>query len=117
MSLLLGVIIVQLIVIIFGVFILKFVLNNMLVDLAVRHIEVWKVSDAKNIDRIMIMTQKPLKQIYVKRVQQALKRAFAENVHIEYKVQKALLGGAILCIGEKIIDCSLKDRLRQAFGA
>ncbi len=103
------------IAIIVVMFVLKGVLDKTLIELAVRHIEVWKFAEAKGIDRILVVTHKPLKKDYVERVQKALAKNFSSQVTADFQVQKRLLGGAVIHVGEQILDCSLKDRLAQAF--
>ena len=103
------------IAIVIVMFVLRAVLNRMLIDLAVRHIEVWKFAEAKGISRILIVTHAPLKKPYVDRIQRALAGHFSSGAAAEFRVQKALLGGAVIHVGEQILDFSLKDRLTQAF--
>lgn len=105
----------QLIVVAFVFFVLKVVLNKMLIELAVRHIEFWKISEAKEVDRILILSHKSLKKVYIDRVKRAAAKIFAQNVCVDFQIQKSLLGGVVIYAGDKTIDCSLKDRLTRAF--
>jgi len=114
MSFLMAILVGQIIAIVFVMFVLKIVLDKMLIDLAVQHVEVWKMSEAKEIDRILILTAKSLKQAYVERIKKATAKSFASNVVVDFQIQKSILGGAIIRVGEQIIDCSLKDRLQKA---
>ena len=115
MSLLFLVLSSQVLVIGFIAIILKGVLNNMLLDLAVRHIDVWKLSETENVDRIVVYTHKVLKQSRMDEFNKVSQRVFSSAIALDFRVQKFILGGAIVHVGKKIIDCSLKDRLKQAF--
>jgi len=115
MTILLIILVGQGIAIIIVMFVLKSVLNHTLIDLAVRHVEVWKFAEAKGIDHILVVTHAPLKKEYAERIRRALARNFSSQVAAEFKVQRTLLGGAVVHVGEQVLDCSLKDRLAQAF--
>ena len=114
MSFFIFILIGQAVAIFFVVFVLKVVLNNMLIDLAVRHIEVWKFSEAKGIDRILILSHKPLKKTYVDRIKCSTQKTFSPNVFVDFQIQKSIWGGAVIRVGDQEIDCSLKDRFQQA---
>lgn len=104
----------QLVAMGFIVLVLRVVLNKMLIEMAVRHIEFWKMSEAKELDRILILTHKSLKKIYIDRIKRAGMKIFSQNVVVDFQIQKSLLGGMVIHAGDQVIDCSLKDRLAKA---
>jgi F0F1-type ATP synthase delta subunit len=114
MSFLAFILISQVVAVVCVAFILKIVLNNMLIDLAARHIEVWKCSEAKGIGRILIVIHRPLKKVYADRIKKAVERNFPVNTSLDFQIQRSIWGGAIVRVGDQMIDCSLKDRVLQA---
>lgn len=114
MSFLTFVVVGQLVVAVIVVVILRLVLNNMLVELAVKHLEVWRTSKVKDIDHILVLTHKPLKKSYVDRIIRAAEKNFYAGVAIDFRIKKSLLGGAVVQVGDQVLDCSLRGRLRQA---
>ena len=116
MSFLFVVLISQFIVIVFIIFILNVVLNKMLVDIAIKHLEVWRLSEGSDINQVVFVTHKPMTKTLVQRIHRAAKKNFSPTVLLDFQVQRSILGGAIVHVGDRIFDCSLKDRLSQAMG-
>ena len=71
LSLLLKVFVLQIIVGFIVVFVLKKILDNMLIDLAMRHFDLWlqrQQAHDKHIDEIIFILHKPLKPIYKEKI-------------------------------------------------
>ncbi|HSV42935.1 MAG TPA: F0F1 ATP synthase subunit delta [Candidatus Bathyarchaeia archaeon] len=104
----------QSVVAIIVIAVLRVILNRMLLDLAVRHIESWNFSDAKKVKRVIIFSHKPLNVVYRNRVQKVVDRNFSSDVVLEFKVERSLWGGAVVAVDDGLFDCSLKDRWHRA---
>lgn len=113
MSLFFMAVLAQLVVIAIIVFILKQVLDNMLIDLSVSLFEVWR-PEQKFSEPVYIISHRRLKDKYRSRLDKAAGRHSIETTRLQYQIDKKILGGIIIKAGHKLIDCSLKDRLRQA---
>ena len=114
MSFLSAVLIVQIITVGIAAFVLKGVLNNMLIGQAVRHLEGWNFSDASSVEHVVMITHKPLSGVFKDRVQRAVKKVFPSMRDMDFRVWKLVWGGAVLRVEDQVIDCSLRDRLNQA---
>lgn len=116
MSFLLLILVVQAAAVIGVMFVLKGVLNNMLVDLAVRHLEFYRPADEpKKIEKVQFVSHKPLKKILMDRARHAVQKNFSSAVTLEFSVEKNIWGGAVVRLGEQVLDFSLRDRMIRAF--
>lgn len=55
----------------------------------------------------------PLDDSYQKRFKDALEKRFGQHVAMTYTVDSTLLGGAIIRIGDKVIDGSIRGKLNR----
>lgn len=94
---------------------LKKALDHQLLDLAYRQIDCWKPQDpARPVNQIILTTHKKLGLKDRQRFQRITLKRLGESVGLTFTVQKDLMGGAVLRIDDRVVDYSLKDRLRQA---
>lgn len=60
-----------------------------------------------------VITARPLEESVVEQMAEALSRALGKNVHLYQRVDASVLGGAIIKVGEQVIDGSLRYKLQQ----
>jgi F0F1-type ATP synthase delta subunit len=95
---------------------LKKVLDGQLLEFAYRQIDYWKPQDQRSpISEITLVTHKRLNVTQQERFRRITLKRLGAAVTVQFLVDRKIMGGAILRIGEKLFDYSLKDRLRQAF--
>ena len=114
MGVLLTVILAQIIVITIIVIILKTTLDRRLMEMAIRQLALLK--NEKEIDRVNIVSHLLLAKKYRDQMTQIIKKQFGDAAMVDFLVDVKIWGGLVIKSGEKIIDCSLKNRLQQAFG-
>lgn len=100
------------------VLLLKLRLDDMLLDLAARQFEFWlKTSGRESKNReLVVVSYKTLKPVYCERLCKSWREGWGDNLQPIFKLEPKLLGGIIIQAGDHKIDCSLQDRLQQAFG-
>ena len=86
----------------------------MLIDLAIRHFEYGQSRDKHKANVVDIITHKKIHDKYKQRIDKIAKKFLPPETQIQYQVKKGIWGGVIIKDGVKMIDYSLKDRLRQA---
>jgi len=98
------------------IFILKMILDKKLIESAINEFRVWE-QERRNVSSstILVISYKPLKKKYKLKILKIALDYFGEGVQPSFKIDKALHGGLVIHIGEAMIECSLKDRLSQAF--
>ena len=96
--------------------VLKKVLDNMLVDLALRQLDFFQRSTEKiPASSLTICFYKTLRPQDAQRLQKILQTSFGPGVPT-LQQDRRLLGGIFFKIGDKELDCSLRNRLKQALG-
>ncbi|MCS7047667.1 MAG: ATP synthase F1 subunit delta [Verrucomicrobiae bacterium] len=60
-----------------------------------------------------VITARPLEETVLEQMASALTRALGKNVHLYQRVDPSVLGGAIIKVGEQVIDGSLRYKLQQ----
>ena len=106
-----------------AVFFLKKQLDRNLLDSAVRQIEagVFILDGPENNNPkppppiFIVITHAKLSATNRERVLKAITKTTPGGVVPDFQVDKNLLGGAVVKTATKVVDCSLKDKLRQAF--
>ena len=63
---------------------------------------------------VTVVTHKNLKVAYQERLRRAVLKQLGAAAALSFQIDKSLLGGMIIKLGAHVIDCSLRDRLRQA---
>lgn len=104
----------QLFVIMVIAYFLRRALQNNLVEIAIHQFEVSFAHELDpDIDEIEVIVFTRLKHSFEERIRQAASRKFKKTVKLSIKQDKAIKGGLILKIGDKIIDSSLYTRLKE----
>jgi hypothetical protein len=62
---------------------------------------------------VKIVSYKKLHARYQKRIQRAVEDSFGRGVIPAYIVDKSILGGVVFHIGDKVVEYSLRDRLKR----
>ena len=104
----------QLVVCAIVVFILKKILDNILIDSAIRQLELCNQGKKSSIDALTVISYQNLNTKNQERITRAALKQFGETAKPAFTIDRSLLGGMVIKVGSRIIDCSLKDRLRQA---
>lgn len=60
-----------------------------------------------------VITAMPLDEATVERMAEKMSRITGKSVRLLQKVDRSLLGGAVIRVGEQVIDGSLRRKLRQ----
>ncbi len=120
MSILAWALLCQLVVFVLGFIVLWGILNNMLADMAVRYIELWRTNEEDEeppVRLIHVISHRPLKPAYHERIRKALRKNFPSDLKIDFTQDAKILGGVVIRMDEKVMDCSLRDRIQRAFGS
>jgi len=97
------------------IYILKRVLDNNLIELAIRRLELSKPSEIKRTTgQVTIVSSHNLSLPQRDRITVAVHKLLGTDVHPEYMINKEIMGGAILLLQEEAVDFSIRGRLRQA---
>ena len=116
LSLFVKIVILQAGVIAVIIFVLKRILDKKLVESAINEFRVWQREGREQLgNQVLIVSPKGLKLKYKLRILKIALDYFGDDAHPSFKINKDLLGGIIIKIGDNIIECSLKDRLAQVF--
>jgi len=76
-----------------------------------RHLERFVDADAKVV-RAEVMSAGPLDDAYLAKLRTELEKATGQKVVVSHRVDAALLGGIVTKIGDRVIDGSLRSRLK-----
>jgi len=110
------VIILQVIVISIIIFILKIILDKRLIESAISEMRLWQQEGRKvNDSKVIVISHKEVHPRYKERIHRITYDYLGEGHQPDYRIDKSILGGLIILIGNEMIECSLKDRLNQAF--
>jgi F0F1-type ATP synthase delta subunit len=116
MSLLLLVLAAQIIVGLAVALVLKKVLDAMLIDLAMKHLQMLRREESsRHIGQAVVTSFKPLKAAAAARMRRAVAAALTPAAAVEFCVDRKLWGGVVIRAGEHVLDFSLRDRLKKAF--
>ncbi|MBS0381260.1 MAG: F0F1 ATP synthase subunit delta [Proteobacteria bacterium] len=69
--------------------------------------------DAEHVLKVRVRSAVPLDDAQAQRLVDALKRRYHSDIELERSVDPAVLGGALIDVGETVIDGSLKSRLAK----
>ncbi len=100
--------------------VLAHTLNAMLSDMAVRYIELWHPNEDEDepaVRSVHVISHRALKAVYQERIRKAVSRNFPSDIQMSFSQDPKILGGVIVRMDERVMDCSLRDRIRRAFGA
>ena len=98
------------------VFLLKGKLDDILIESAVRQLEILSSEKKSSVKVITAVTSKNLSSANQERLKKAIVKQFGEAAMLSLQIDQSLLGGIIIKLGSDLIDCSLRTRLRQARG-
>ena len=76
--------------------------------------EMW--DQERGIERAVVRTAVPLDDATRDRIREQLSRETGKTIEMETEVDPSLLGGAVVRIGDRLIDGSTRTRLRQLRG-
>ena len=61
----------------------------------------------------VVVTAVPLSSEMLTRLQETLSQSLGEDVRLRNKVDKGIIGGAFLKVGDKVLDRTIKSRLEE----
>lgn len=99
------------------VFILKKILDNMLIDLASRHFDLWmhrQQTQDHPAEKISFISHKPLKPKNKEKFLKIMTKYSKQKIQPVFERDKSILGGVIIKGSNDILDFSLKTRLEEA---
>ncbi|BAM39420.1 ATP synthase subunit delta [Theileria orientalis strain Shintoku] len=87
--------------------------SNEILNLA-KHFETLFLS-ANNQLKCLVQSADPLNKDIKERIQEALKQRLGGSYEpvVEYKVNPSLLGGLLVNVGDKVVDCSVSSKLER----
>ncbi|HEY9784219.1 MAG TPA: ATP synthase F1 subunit delta, partial [Candidatus Obscuribacterales bacterium] len=72
-----------------------------------------KLNERKNIVNATLISSDPLSEDAVANIKARLVEHLGKRLELEVKVDKSLIGGAVLRLGDQVIDGSLKGKLKR----
>ena len=72
-----------------------------------------KVGKSKKGDKIEVVSTIPMNQLQLKTLKDIVLEVFKENLPIENKINKGILGGFTLRVGDWFLDATLKRELEN----
>ena len=69
--------------------------------------------DAEHVLKVRVRSAVPLDEAQTQRLVEALKRRYRSDIELERTLDASVLGGAVIDVGETVIDGSLKSRLAK----
>jgi len=100
--------------------VLAHMLNTMLSDMAVRYIELWHPNEDEDepaVRSVHVISHRALKSVYHERIKRAVSRNFPADIQMNFSQDPKILGGVIIRMDARVMDCSLRDRIQKAFGS
>ena len=85
---------------------------KLLTDIINRYGELWDASHGYY--HVKVTVPKPLEDSETKRLSDDIAAAINSNVKLEVVVEPAIIGGAIIRCGDKVIDNSIRNRIQAA---
>lgn len=121
MSVLLCVFVVQAIVITIILVVLKKKLDHILIEVAAKQIEAGAFAENVNLGdaaplAFVVTTHRTIRDTDRERFLKVITRSVPRPHKVDFQVDAGLWGGVIIRTAVKAVDCSLRERLRQAFG-
>lgn len=62
---------------------------------------------------VKLVVAKPLTEVFLKAFQEALQRKYNQRIRLTSEVRESLIGGAVIEIGDSVIDGSIRGRLSR----
>jgi len=95
--------------------VLAHMLNTMLSDMAVRYIELWHPNEDEDepaVRSVHVISHRALKSVYHERIKRAVSRNFPADIQMNFSQDPKILGGVIIRMDARVMDCSLRDRIQ-----
>ena len=100
------------------VYILKQILDTMLIDLASRHFDLWMHRQQAldhPAENISIISHRPLKSKHKEKFFKIITKYSNQKIQPAFEINKSILGGVIIKGSNDVLDFCLKTRLEEAF--
>jgi F0F1-type ATP synthase delta subunit len=105
----------QLLVAAIVVFVLKYKLDEILLDIGIQQMEVLSSEKKAKVKAVTVITHKSLSTKYQDRIVRTVSKQFGSGAALSFQIDKNLMGGAIFKLGDVVaFDCSLRERLQRA---
>lgn len=108
----------QLIAIACIIFILKKILDHKLIEEAIRRLEIAlheRRPQQSSPFVVKVISHKKLANRYKLKILKVTIKYLGENLKPSFETDRHLWGGLIVKLGDIVVDCSLKERIREAF--
>ena len=97
------------------VVILKKALDKMLIETAIRQLEIFKVEEfGEGLSEVIVMTHKKIKELDYNKIALILYRRLHKRVNVVNQIVPDLRGGMIIKVKNITIDYSLKKKLKES---
>jgi ATP synthase F1 delta subunit len=108
-------IVVQLVVAAIVVWALRSNLDNLLIEMAMKQFELRIRDKSTPISAVAVISHKALNAESQTKISKETLKNWGETVKPVFQIEKNLMGGVIIKVGNNVIDCSLRDRLHRAW--
>ncbi|MFA5260085.1 MAG: F0F1 ATP synthase subunit delta [Candidatus Omnitrophota bacterium] len=117
MSFLLKIFFLQIVAAAIVISILNVILDKTLIKSAIKQFEHFcQRFEKPSAPEIVVITGRPLAKAVSHHISHLVKKRFGDGVSVRYQIDKHLWGGIVIRWAGIVINYSLKDRVRQAFG-
>ena len=97
------------------IFILKNILDGILIDVAIKKLEVMRPEElGLNLTQVEVTTHNTLRDVHKNKITYLLSRKCNKQISLVTKVDPRIKGGMIIKLLNSTIDCSLVTRLRES---
>ena len=105
----------QLVVAVWVVLFLKKKLDGILIESAIKQLEYLGAEKKSGIKSVAAVTHKNLDLKNQEQLKRTVAKQLGATTVLSFQIDKSLMGGVVLKLGNQVIDCSLRDRLQQAW--
>jgi len=69
--------------------------------------------DAEGIAEVEVVSAYPLESVHQQKIADAMAKRLGRKIEISTRIDKSLIGGAVIRAGDSVIDASIRGRLKQ----
>lgn len=72
-----------------------------------------KIDEMLGVQRVVLESPEDLNPSQLERLKNSLEETFKKRIIIERKINKSLIGGYVLRVGNKVLDLSIRDQISE----